>query len=413
MNSEKNVKLTEENVNPGFGVGPDSTEEKEDQLPDASEESNASTDPTEPPESNTEEKEEESTEPIILPDGQNMVIVSHNNRLRDTLKTIYKLLGINEDISRFQNGSILLFKLQPELFFIDLIYSGELHLETEKEGPSESRKYYDTTKNSQGYVSFKKIEETDKTKLNIIYKYLNFIPYKNINLLILIHTQAPHNTKESSEKHMLFISDKTWNYFGPKYLDTVLTEAGVDQARETGKFIESKILKSNNEKLDISTFFGASNLYRAQQTLAIIINTLGISGVSIYVIPCINETGMGNENKSNKNATNINGITISWSYYKDKRRSNGSNTDCGKKGENVLYEILKAITTILITKKLTNINTNEIINRNQNFFRPRFGGNKTKKRKSKKVKRKSKKVKRRSRKVKRRSKRVKRSRKRI
>lgn len=186
---------------------------------------------------------------------ENILIVSHGNRMRCLLSELYK----REFKKKFKNTAILLMKIRSDsentTLETSLFYDGELSSDTAYATDSKkNNKYLTNNTNDKNY--FGNLE----TKLN------NKIYNGNYDIYIVRHGEGIHNLAGKFAKAL-----NQSKYFDPK-----LTDEGVRQANRSGK---------NLTEIRFDNVF-ISDLYRTKHTLESLNLELNIKPV---VLPCAQE----------------------------------------------------------------------------------------------------------------------------
>ena len=190
------------------------------------------------------------------------LIVTHENRLRCILKS---LIG---SVHHYMNCCVIKLVLQKTNNKIDydlcMIYDGETH---------KTGKYYTKEQNvsSERRVSFSNIECVDNKLLNVTPSLLiNNVKYV---FYIIRHAQAEHNLYNFIQKIK-----------SPFKLDTSITDTGIKQCENAGKFLNKYL---DGVKIH---FLFCSDLKRTRQTMSVICSKLkNHIPNSMVVVPCSHE----------------------------------------------------------------------------------------------------------------------------
>ena len=196
---------------------------------------------------------------------KNIILVSHNNRMRCFLSTITD----NYAKIRFMNCAILKLNIQPRVSTLSLIYEGEV-----------------ANKRGGYFITQKEDEDEDKNDVeDVLFPIMKFptsllnvsVMKYNYCIYIIRHGESTHNVK--------------WAL--PIYRDTSLTKIGLEQAENAADFLHQYL---KNKKLD---YMFCSKLKRTRETLLQFVEA-GIinSNKKMIVLPCSHEI------KLNKNCYN-------------------------------------------------------------------------------------------------------------
>jgi broad specificity phosphatase PhoE len=227
-------------------------------------------------------------------DPVNILIVSHNSRIRCLLSNFYS----GEEILRFKNAAIIKIEIRPsiqpkgDLAQVRLVYEGEVN------NPKKGYIVQTPGKDTQD----KKLKE-EFPKSNIFYKKdLSTYTGKNYNIYIVRHGEGTHNVKKGEEYEEVDTpiaaeDDKKCaeeeaecekakgvctnpTKLETPELDTDITPAGEAQAKKAGMVLQG---------IDFSAVF-VSDLFRTFQTLnALNINDKAGKKMTPYVLPCSHE----------------------------------------------------------------------------------------------------------------------------
>lgn len=330
---------------------------------------------------------EESTESKEL----NVIIVSHNGRIRCLLKDIEIKIVETEYIIhkevipeiRFKNCSILKLVISPSDIIVELFYDGEV--KNIKEG------YYYYTKDDTNNNNHRKFIKRTFNKIDNLTEYNNILKKLHIkeedlanfiwNFYLCRHGEGEHNK-----------ATKVGKFFNPnKYIDANLTTDGIAQAKEASSFLS---------EINFDLAF-VSDLKRTRQTLSTImqgdikeeVKKTNFSNINqIYVLPCSHEldfdksgscdgkqkyTIFENENKMNsdyiKCITNSNleyckilDAELNWNIYKifynNKSRGISNYNDENKKHCRDTSMISMSLMIYNLKRGDTEINSEQINN---------------------------------------------------
>ena len=295
------------------------------------------------------------------------IIASHQARLRCFLHNyIYNKNIQKGEVHRFQNGSIIKFLVSSKIIEIELLYNGEI----DEEKPS--YKYYVKPNTEDPKAKEGKYQIVPFNK--IILQNTN-IPINNDKTYIFYlirHGQAEHNILKGINK---LISKK----------DTNLTKEGIQQAKNSGKYMLNIL---NNNRID---FLFASDLSRTHQTIHYFLSEIPSNKVivdKIIVLPCNHELKYSpgsncdghqyitaNENISTceliegfKNSCfKIGNRIIDWTYYNNfyngTRKHPGSDKD-NCRNTNVILFSIQTIYDVIVDSigKYIDIDTDTDIN---------------------------------------------------
>lgn len=285
-------------------------------------------------------------DPPILPDRvskpYNCLIISHNNRIQCLIKKIYNLIVIRTEQNpntecnrseivterqlngtsirkcekiRFQNASILRIALWREgnnsegyiyQCKIELVYDGELSPDEK----NSNNPYYVTDINKQSVRNPKKFNPISFSS----YQNPRFLGFFGEDIQNLFNTLTANNEYDSlvfyiirhgRAWHLVKLKHKLSNLsFDPNQhgggltQDTRLTQEGINQALNAGRFLQEKVFKSKEKNVK---YVFVSDLARTFQTAFFVCSVLSniIATNTYIVLPCSNETQSNGKRQNN------------------------------------------------------------------------------------------------------------------
>jgi len=283
-------------------------------------------------------------------------ISSHDNRIQCLLNSLLRLKNC-----AILKVSLIDYKSNNNYYKIKMIYEGEIEGEIEGEKAD----------------TFWILKSFNKNyNYNIYNKDISKFLFKNqLTIFIIRHGQGIHNI-DINKRKILEIKDFFSSFFtlnnnyniNHQFFDANLTSIGIKQSINAGKVLKQYLLKKYkvnniNQILNNNYIICASKLYRTQQTILYIMSEIiNINNIKIFILPCINEisiidnNGMcsnnnfkdrlsyenqtlcDNKNKRLKNKCIDNKI-IDWSYY-DSLLKKTKNSCINK---NIIESVLKFI----------------------------------------------------------------------
>jgi len=201
------------------------------------------------------------------------LIVTHENRLRCILK---ELIGTAH---YYMNCCVIKLELEKKNrkihYDLSMIYDGETH---------KTGKYYTKEQNisTERRITFPQTKCIDDKLLHITPMILiNNVKYV---FYIIRHAQAEHNLYNFIEKIK-----------SPFKLDTSITDTGIKQCENTGKFLNKYL-----DGIKIHFLF-CSDLKRTRQTMSVICSKLQNDKPNIMiVVPCSHEVSYSNSDNCDK-----------------------------------------------------------------------------------------------------------------
>ena len=190
------------------------------------------------------------------------IIVTHQNRIKCFLNSFMK---IKHSLGNTSIIELILKKVNNKIIYsIRLIYGGSTM--------SKHTLYFPTEDTKNKLYKFDEIQNQTMDFLGIT---PSDIPENTEVIFFLVrHGNAEHNQYKGVTKFQSLFRK-----------DTLLTEDGIQQAKDAGKFLLEYIQKNN---LNIKTIF-ASDLKRTRQTLSILVNEFSQIPTDIIVLPCAHE----------------------------------------------------------------------------------------------------------------------------
>ena len=261
-------------------------------------------------------------EPLKSRDPLVCIMVLHQARLEIMFKNFTNYKSVYQEKIRVLNGAILKFHINAGQSegTVDLIYKGCTTCDTKNE------KYFTTdtayeVPNGPTYVQFVQLQYFLKTPAT-----------QTVTTYGVRHGESLHNLKQYQTKAKLFsrkLSGSFKRAINPlKFTNTSLTTddgtedkgEGVQSIKDAGTKLYQILQIYNITQID---YLCSSYLYRAMQTAAIIYEQLTAQpnpiefkrNKQIQIFPCINEKGSGWENVSFTRQTNVNGVSIDWTFY--------------------------------------------------------------------------------------------------
>jgi bisphosphoglycerate-dependent phosphoglycerate mutase len=187
-----------------------------------------------------------------------IICATHNNRLKKIFKDLDKSLDKSAPIKSFNNCAVIRFYRDNNNVKAEMIYEGDPH---DKSICSKEKGCWD----KEGFNTFYKDKQFSIT----------IAP--NTEVLLVRHGLGVHNQMSVFQQAINLKKDSQ------------LTEIGIAQAEAAGLFLTNYV---NNRTL----VFMASNLLRTQQTISVIMNTIGKTQ-TVYIVPCAHELNyVGSDN---------------------------------------------------------------------------------------------------------------------
>ena len=285
---------------------------------------------------------------IILPKSLNILIVTHENRMRCFL---HKYLKKKTKMLKFKNCAIvkITINLNNNSSKSELLYEGS---SSEKDNKKIQPEIIENSANNEKYYTYGNFNsDFDNITLPTLPTFLsNYV----INFYIMRHGEGVHNTLSTMQKG--------FNIFTQEHQvkDAPLTEDGKKQVKDAVKFVSTL-------KLNHFDYLFASDLQRTRQTLAIFDSNLNPSrkekkiiilqcshevsynacDTSIFVNPFAVENKKECEKDNRCTQTQIDNISYgnNWGYY---HLFNKTMTKC--RDTNMLFECIEIIQAELTAK---------------------------------------------------------------